>query len=110
MARNSRSTAPGSAATHRRSWWSLRPPNNRRPGVCNASSTNTRSQPSLSPRGRPNLWRSHGTKGGQSLFSPTRAVSLSTAFLSGSSLSIWRVFYALPLTWQRRSATSISAV
>ena len=63
MARNSRSIAPGSAATHRRSWWSLRPPNNRRPRVCNASNTNTRSQPSLSPRGRPNLWRSHGTKG-----------------------------------------------
>ena len=28
----------------------------------------------------------------------------------GSSLSIWRVFCALPLTWQRRSAMSTSAV
>ena len=27
-----------------------------------------------------------------------------------SSLSIWRVFYVLPLTWQRRSAMPTSAV
>ena len=29
---------------------------------------------------------------------------------TGSSPSIWRVFYALPLTWQRRSAMPTSAV
>ena len=46
------------------------------------------------------------------LFSPTRAVSLSTAFWNwtGNSLSIWRVFYPLPLTWQWRSATSTNVV
>jgi hypothetical protein len=73
---------------------------------------NTRSQPNLSPRGQPSLWRSRVTKDGQSLFSPTPAVSLSTTFWNntGSSLSIRRVFYALPLTWRRRSATSMSAV
>ena len=60
----------------------------------------------------PSLWRSCVTKDGQFLFSPTRAVSLSIVFLSGtgSSLSIWPVFYALPLTWRRRWATSRSAV
>src|SRR5271166_2220720 len=52
------------------------------------------------------------TTDGQCLFSPTRAVSLSTAFLSGpvSSLSIWCIFYALPRTWHQRSAMPTSAV
>ena len=54
-ARNSRFTAPGSAATTCPFWsWLLRR-NNRCPRVCDALSTNTRSQPNLSQRGRPSL-------------------------------------------------------
>lgn len=37
----------------------------------------TRSQPNLSPRGRPGLWRSRVTEGRQFWLSPTRAVRLS---------------------------------
>ena len=95
-----------------RFWSSLRRRNNRCPRVCDAWSTNTRSQPNLSLRGRPGLWRSRVRRDGQSSFSPILAVSLSTAFLSGikEHRSIWRVFWALPLTWQRRSAMSTSVV
>ncbi len=98
MARNSRFTVPGSAAIQCPFWRSLLLQNRRHPGVCDALSTNTRSQPSSSTRGRPSLWRSRVTKDGQSLFSPIRAASLSTAFLNGTgrSLSIWRGFYTVP--------------
>jgi hypothetical protein len=66
----------------------------------------------LIPRGRPSLWRSRVMKDGQSWFSPTPAVSLSTRFLTGtgSSRSIWPDFYESRLAWQRRSAMSASAV
>jgi hypothetical protein len=48
--------------------WQLPPQNNRCPRVCDDLSTNTRSQPNLSPRGRLSLWRSRVTKDGQSWF------------------------------------------
>lgn len=64
-ARNSRSIAPGSPSTHRPSWSDLPPRSNRCPGACGASGTNTCS------------------KDRQSLFWPTRAMSLPTARRSG---------------------------
>jgi hypothetical protein len=51
------------------------------------------------------------TQDGQSWFSLTPAVSLSTAFLirTGSRHSMWFAFYTSQLAWRSRSATSISA-